>query len=114
MKWTIAANRGSLTGGKSKQQQQQQLNEINASFIEMKFTMKKAKKKGEKNDKHKVAKWDKIEIRLGVKGNSVCEPLKRRESNLPKILVLVSSSGHYSKVSASCLPSIRKQQQQQS
>lgn len=74
----------------------------------------KKKKKRRKNDKHKVAKWDKIEIRLGVKGNSVCEPLKRRESNLPKRLVLVSSSGHYSKVSASCLPSIRKQQQQQS
>lgn len=74
----------------------------------------KEEKKSRKNDKHKVAKWDKIEIRLGVKGNSVCEPLKRRESNLPKRLVLVSSSGHYSKVSASCLPSIRKQQQQQS
>lgn len=43
MKWTIAANRGSVTGGKSKQQQQQ-LNEINASFIEMKFAMKKAEK----------------------------------------------------------------------
>lgn len=113
MKWTIAANRGSVTGGKSKQQQQQQLNEINASFIEMKFTMKRGEK-SRKNDKRKVEKWDKIEIRLGVKGNSVCEPLKRRESNLPKILVLVSSSGHYSKVSASCLPSIRKQQQQQS
>lgn len=113
MKWTIAANRGSVTGGKSKQQQQQQLNEINASFIEMKFAMKRGKK-SRKNDKHKVAKWDKIEIRLGVKGNNVCEPLKRRESNLAKRLVLVSSSGHYSKVSASCLPSIRKQQQQQS
>lgn len=74
----------------------------------------KKQKERRKNDKHKVAKWDKIEIRLGVKGNSVCEPLKRRESNLPKRLVLVSSSGHYSKVSASCLPSIRKQQQQQS
>lgn len=75
--------------------------------------MKRVEKR-RKNDKHKVAKWDKIEIRLGVKGNSVCEPLKRRESNLPKRLVLVSSSGHYSKVSTSCLPSIRKQQQQQS
>lgn len=48
MKWTIAANRGSVTGGKSKQQQQQQLNEINASFIEMKFAMKKEEKKEEK------------------------------------------------------------------
>lgn len=48
---------------KSKQQQQQ-LNEINASFIEMKFAMKKEKKR-RKNDKHKVGKWDKIEIRLG-------------------------------------------------
>lgn len=69
--------------------------------------------KKEKNHKHKVGKWDKIEIRLGclisAKGNKVCKPLKRRELNLPKILV---SSGHYSKVSAPCLPSIRKQQQQ--
>lgn len=61
-----------------------------------------------------MGKWDKIEIRLGclinAKGNNVCKPLKRRELNLPKILV---SSGHYSKVSAPCLPSIRKQQQRQ-
>lgn len=54
------------TGGPSKQkrndQQLRQLNEINSSFIEMKFAMKKKNEKCYKSDKHRN---ESIEIRLG-------------------------------------------------